>query len=143
MLTDSERFAFETRRHHAFASTGNAYDASQCDEAIKTGDTLIVLAEEVVAIAMTWPFAVTAIPAIGAFCCEHGLPFRRWSGGSLGAFMPEIVLFDGTGPLRDYTASEEEWVLFSPSWIMGFTRLRELKREMARAELTIPPFVLL
>lgn len=60
MLTDSERFAFETRRHHAFASTGNAYDASQCDEVILTGDTLIVLAEEVVAIAMTWPFAVTA-----------------------------------------------------------------------------------
>ncbi len=59
MLTDSERFAFETRRHHAFASTGNAYDATQCDEAIKTGDTLIVLAEQVVAIAMTWPFAVT------------------------------------------------------------------------------------
>jgi len=59
MLTDSERFAFETRRHHAFASTGNAYDASQCDEAIRTGDTLIVLAEQVVAIAMTWPFAVT------------------------------------------------------------------------------------
>jgi 2-C-methyl-D-erythritol 4-phosphate cytidylyltransferase/2-C-methyl-D-erythritol 2,4-cyclodiphosphate synthase len=24
MLTDSERFAFTTRRHHAFASTGNA-----------------------------------------------------------------------------------------------------------------------
>ena len=59
MLTDSERFAFEPRRHHAFASTGNAYDATQCDEAILTGDSLIVLAEEVVAIAMTWPFAVT------------------------------------------------------------------------------------
>ena len=59
MLTDSERFAFETRRHHAFASTGNAYDATQCDEVIKTGDTLIILAEGVVAIAMTWPFAVT------------------------------------------------------------------------------------
>ncbi len=59
MLTDSERFAFETRRHHAFVSTGNAYDATQCDEAILTGDTLIVLAEQVVAIAMTWPFAVT------------------------------------------------------------------------------------
>ena len=34
MLTDSERFAFETRCHHAFASTGNAYVATQCDEAI-------------------------------------------------------------------------------------------------------------
>ena len=61
MLTDSERFAFETRRHHAFASTGNAYDATQCDEAIRTGDTLVVLGEGVVGIAMTWPFAVTAV----------------------------------------------------------------------------------
>lgn len=59
MLTDSERFAFIPRRHHAFASTGNAYDAVQCDEAIRTGDTLIVLTEEVVGVAMTWPFAVT------------------------------------------------------------------------------------
>lgn len=60
MLTDSERFAFQTRRIHAFATTGNAYDATQCDEAIKTGDTLLVLDERVVAVAMTWPFAVTA-----------------------------------------------------------------------------------
>lgn len=55
----ARRFAFETRRHHAFSSTGNAYDASQCDESIKTGDTLIVLAEQVVAIASPKPFAVT------------------------------------------------------------------------------------
>jgi hypothetical protein len=60
MFTDSERFAFDTRRHHAFATTGNAYDASQCDEAISTGDTLVVLDEQVVAVAMTWPFAITA-----------------------------------------------------------------------------------
>ncbi|MBA4355757.1 MAG: hypothetical protein C0409_13805 [Novosphingobium sp.] len=53
MLTDSERFAFETRRHHAFASTGNAYDATQCDEAILTGDTLIVLAEVACALHVT------------------------------------------------------------------------------------------
>ena len=53
MLTISERFAFETRRHHAFASTGNAYDATQCDEAIRTGDTLIVLPENVVGVALT------------------------------------------------------------------------------------------
>lgn len=59
MLTDSERFAFEIRRHHAFASTGNAYDASQCDETILTGDTPLVLAEQVVAIASPKPFAVT------------------------------------------------------------------------------------
>lgn len=59
MLTDSERFAFTMRRHHAFASTGNAYDAVQCDEAIRTGDTLVMLAEEVVGVASPKPFAVT------------------------------------------------------------------------------------
>lgn len=83
------------------------------------------------------------IPQIDAFCCEHGLPFRRWSGGCLGAFLPEIVLFEGSGAMRDYTASEDEYVLFPPSWIKSYTRLRDLKRELARAELTIPPFVLL
>lgn len=59
MLTDSERFAFIPRRHQAFASTGNAYDAVQCDEAISTGDTLVVLGEEVVGVASPKPFALT------------------------------------------------------------------------------------
>ena len=82
------------------------------------------------------------IPEIDAFCAEHGLPFRRWSGGCLGAYLPEIILFDGQGPMRDYTASEDEYVLFPPSWINNFTRLRDLKREIARAEQTIPAFVI-
>lgn len=60
MLIDSERFAFDTRHHFAFATTGNAYDAVQTNEAIATGATLLVLPEKVVGIAMTWPFAVTA-----------------------------------------------------------------------------------
>ncbi|KUR69877.1 hypothetical protein AQZ52_17915 [Novosphingobium fuchskuhlense] len=60
MLTDSERFAFVPRRLHGFKTTGNAYDACQCDETITKGDTLIVLPEGVVGIAWTWPIAVTA-----------------------------------------------------------------------------------
>lgn len=83
------------------------------------------------------------IPEIDAFCIEHGLIFRRWSGGCPGAYLPEIVVFDGTGPLRDYTASEDEYVLFSPSWIKGFTRLRDIKRAMAKAEITVPPLVII
>lgn len=83
------------------------------------------------------------IPTIDAFCVEHGLPFRRWSGGCLGAFLPEFVLFEGAGPLREYMASEDETVLFPPSWIRGCRSLRDLKRAVARAEFVIPPFVLL
>lgn len=59
MLTDSERFAFKVWRIHAFGSTGNAYDAVQTDESIAAGDTLLVPDEQVVGVAMTWPFAVT------------------------------------------------------------------------------------
>ena len=62
MLTDSERFAFSAWRIHTFASTGNAYDAVQIDETIAAGDTLLMLDEGVVGVAMTWPFTVTAKP---------------------------------------------------------------------------------
>ena len=81
------------------------------------------------------------IPEVDAFCIEHGLIFRRWSGGCPGAYLPEIVVFDGMGPMRDYTASEDEYVLFPPSWIRSFARLRDLKRAIDRAEVTIPAFV--
>jgi len=62
MLTDSERFAFTVWRIHAFGSTGNAYDAVQTDESIAAGETLLILDERVVGVAMTWPFAITAEP---------------------------------------------------------------------------------
>ncbi len=43
--------------------------------------------------------------------------------------------------MRDYTASEDDYVLFPPSWIRSFARLRDLKRAIDRAEVTIPAFV--
>jgi hypothetical protein len=63
MLTDSERFAFTARRIHGFASTGNAYDATQTDDRIASGDTLLILPEGVVGVAHCWPFAVTQVTA--------------------------------------------------------------------------------
>lgn len=81
------------------------------------------------------------IDEVDDFCMEHGLHFHRWSGGCLGAFDPEIVVFDGAGSPRSYFANEEGTVLFSKSWIGDFSRLRDLKRAMARAEVSIPPFV--
>jgi len=48
-----------------FPSTGDAYNAVQCDETIKNGDVLIVRSEQVVGLAYTWPIAVT--PKKGAF----------------------------------------------------------------------------
>ena len=44
---------------HAFRTSGEAYAACQCDEAIKQGDLLVIASEGVVGIADTWPVAVT------------------------------------------------------------------------------------
>jgi hypothetical protein len=44
---------------HKFDTTGEAYDATQCDENVKKGDILIVESEKVVGIAYTWPVAIT------------------------------------------------------------------------------------
>ena len=44
---------------HWFESSGRAYDACQCSDAIKDGDVLVVESERVVGIAHTWPVAVT------------------------------------------------------------------------------------
>jgi hypothetical protein len=53
MLTDSERFAFTPRRIHGFASTGNAYDATQTDDRIASGDTLLIYRKA----SSAWPIA--------------------------------------------------------------------------------------
>jgi hypothetical protein len=42
-----------------FYSTGEAYDATQCDETIKNGDVLVCDRERVIGLAWTWPMAVT------------------------------------------------------------------------------------
>lgn len=78
------------------------------------------------------------IDEIDTFCIRHGLQFRRWSGGCLGAFFPEIIVYDGTGKLRDYRASEDEHVVFSVQDIARYTRLRDLKRAIAGANVVIP-----
>ena len=79
---------------------------------------------------------------LDAFCVEHCLTFRRWSGGCLGAFLPEIVSYEGTGKQRVYTASEDEYVVFSPTDIKAFKLMRDLRLAIARAEITVPPLVL-
>jgi hypothetical protein len=42
-----------------FDSTGDAYDATQCDDSIENGDALVIETEGVVGLAWVWPVAVT------------------------------------------------------------------------------------
>lgn len=46
---------------HIFASTGDAYDQTQCNPAIRAGDILFIASEQVVGLSWTWPVAVTAL----------------------------------------------------------------------------------
>jgi hypothetical protein len=49
-----------TFKVHTFGSTGEAYDASQCDDNIENGDVLIVPSERVAGVLVeAWPVAVT------------------------------------------------------------------------------------
>ncbi|CAH0498520.1 hypothetical protein [Novosphingobium sp. CECT 9465] len=90
MLTDSERFAFTVWRIHAFGSSGNAYDAVQTDESIAAGETLLILDERVVGVAMTWPFAITAEAGKLHAVCEPG------AGETLGHIEKALDVPDGS-----------------------------------------------
>ncbi|RUE86337.1 hypothetical protein IPC1135_29655 [Pseudomonas aeruginosa] len=57
---------------HIFDSTGAAYDATQCDQAVGKGHALHVSAEKVVGLAWTWPVAITL--EAGALHCMGDTP---------------------------------------------------------------------
>lgn len=44
---------------NTFDSTGDAYDATQCDDSIQKGGALVIQSEGVVGLAWAWPVAVT------------------------------------------------------------------------------------
>lgn len=44
---------------HIFDTSGEAYDACQCDENINQGDLLYIPSEGIVGLADTWPIAIT------------------------------------------------------------------------------------
>jgi hypothetical protein len=56
---EPDRFAFSYARAFCFASSGNAYDATQTDAAISRGAILPIASERIVGLADTWPNAVT------------------------------------------------------------------------------------
>ena len=49
----------DTLNNHYFTSSGRANNECQCNEAIKTGDILMISDEKVIGLADAWPVAVT------------------------------------------------------------------------------------
>ena len=73
------------RKIHHFDSSGEAYDACQCDDDIAKGDLLIIASEGVVGIADTWPCAVTA--SRGEL---HGIGDWQATADHFGSWLPLI-----------------------------------------------------
>jgi hypothetical protein len=96
---DSSRFAYRSFVAHVFATSGNAYDACQTDAALVRGTLLLIPTEAIVALADTWPIAVTA--AHGAL---HQVAPDRFSTVSelAAAFgLPANSFADAAGLARD------------------------------------------
>ena len=70
------------RKIHYFETTGDAYDACQCDEKITNGDLLVIVPEKVVGIADTWPIAVTE---------NHGVLHRPKEGYTVGDVKVDFI----------------------------------------------------
>lgn len=76
------------------------------------------------------------------FCIDHGLAFWRWSGGSAGAFEPEIVIYTGSGEPEDFTASEDEYVVFDTQAIFHLGSYEAIMAAIGRSNFDPPSFVL-
>lgn len=82
---------------HTFEDTGEAYDASQCNDNIKNGDVLICTEDRVVGILMeAWPVAVTI---------ERG-HFHTLAEGSSWSHIRQTPEYQGDEHFKDYSESE-------------------------------------
>lgn len=74
------------------------------------------------------------------FCIDHGLAFWRWSGGSAGAFDPEIVVYTGSGEPEDFTAAEDEYAVFDAEAIFQLGSYEAIMAAIGRSRFDPPPF---
>ncbi len=80
------------------------------------------------------------VPDLERFCAEHGLAYRRWSGGCLGAFNPEIVAHYGSGDSHEAAADDDENPVFTARDIERAESLDDLKRVAGNFGRELPPF---
>lgn len=80
--------------------------------------------------------------ALEDFCRDKGLAFWRWSGGSPGAFDPEIVVFTGRGAPESFTASESEYAVYDGQAIEALGSYEAILDNVARSRFDPPAFKL-
>ena len=80
--------------------------------------------------------------AVEALCEAHGVAFVRNSGSCVGVFGPERVIFDGSGPSRQYDLTESDQIALT---ITDFRSLRSIEAIAAwfqSAAYTPPPLTI-
>jgi hypothetical protein len=75
------------------------------------------------------------------YCCDHDIPYIRWSGGCAGSFGPERIVYDGrSGPLN-YDVDEDDHVVVHAHTIAQLGSMRAIRRYLKAAEIILPPLV--
>ncbi|MDK2759407.1 MAG: hypothetical protein KYX66_22030 [Blastomonas fulva] len=75
------------------------------------------------------------------YCCNHEIPYIRWSGGCVGSFGPERIVYGGkSGPLN-YDVDEDDHVVIHAHTIEQLGSMRAIRRYLKAAEIMLPPFV--
>lgn len=97
---------------HKFESSMDAYDACQCDPNITNGDTLVIEDEKIVALAWTWPVAVTE---------EHGQLHIIAEEGNLDSLMKDAEWTEDQVRDAIWHAVSNDWLL-SPKFLEFGTR---------------------
>lgn len=76
------------------------------------------------------------------YCIDHKLAVWRWSGSSPGAFNPEIVVFTGSGEPEDFTAAEDEYVVFDAQAVHELGSYVAIMAAIGRCVFDPPHFIL-
>lgn len=74
------------------------------------------------------------------FCRSNDLPFVRWSGGSSGAFGPEIIVWTGNGPRRRFAADEDGNIVLNAHEARELGSYEAISQYFAEGNYEPPPF---
>jgi len=76
------------------------------------------------------------------FCVTHCLPFVRWSGGYVGSWEAERVVFDGAGDQRSFTVTESDQVVITRGEARHLGTIEAIHAYFASADPCLPPLTI-
>ena len=78
-----------------------------------------------------------------SWCIAHALPFVRWCGGYTGAWLPERLVFNGTGDPQSFAANENDNVVADRETVNALGGGRALHAWFDAADFVVPPLIIM